>query len=147
MTDRMRGPLIVGLLLAGGALILGLQPYSVPSPWSRYDEPGHRYVQAALRYDTAALERQSASAQAVNWALQAGHSERNALTAWANSARASVAFTRADTTDVWYGTVTDACPFRLTFVGQHGMRVVRAHARCYMRRGWPTDPSVIQIPH
>ena len=147
MTDRIRGPLILSFLLVGVALLLGLQPYSVTSRWSRYDEPGHRFVDAALRSDTITLERLSASPGAVSWALRVGQSERRALTAWTNSARASVAFSRADTVDVWYYTFTDACPFRLTFVGQHGMRVVRAHARCYMRRGWPTDPSVIQVSH
>jgi len=147
MTDRIRGPLIFCVLLTGLAYVFGVQPYSVTSPWSHYDEPGHRYVEAALRYDTTALERLTASPEAVAWAIQAAHSERNALTAWANSARASAGFSRADTTDVWYETATDACPFRLTFVGQHTTRVVRAHASCYMRRGWPTDSSVIQIPH
>src|ERR1700741_544761 len=102
MTDRMRGPLIVSLLLAGLALLLAVQPYSVTSRWSRYDQPGRRYVEAALRSDTTALQRLSASPQAVSWALRVGQSERSALTAWANSARASVAFSRADTVDVWY---------------------------------------------
>lgn len=145
MTDRMRGPLILSFLLAGLALLFALQPYSVISRWSRYDEPGRRYVEAALRSDTTALQKLSASPQAVSWALRVGQSERRALTAWANSARASVAFRRADTVDVWYETATDACPFRLTFAGQQGTRVVRAHARCYMKSGWPDDPSAIQI--
>jgi hypothetical protein len=136
---------IAGVLLAGFALVVGLQPYSVTSPWSRFDEPGRRYIQAALRLDTAALQRLSASSDAVNWALLAGHTERSALAAWANSARASVGFSRSDTTDVWYDTPTDACPFRLSFVGQRSLRVVRAHARCYFRRGWPTDPTVIDV--
>lgn len=136
-----------GVLLACFAVVFRLQPYSVTSPWSRFDEPGRRYVQAALRRDTAALQRLSASSDAVDWALLVGSTERGALAVWATSARASVGFTRRDTMDVWYDTPTDACPFRLTFVGQRALRVVRAHARCYFRRGWPSDPKVIDVSH
>jgi hypothetical protein len=127
------------------ALVLGLQPYSVTSPWSRYDKPGQRFLVAALRRDTAVLKRLSASPGPVEWALRTEQTERNALAAWANSARASVAFERGDSTDVLYDTPTSACPFLLTFVDQTHPRILRAQARCYMRRGWPSDPSVIAV--
>jgi hypothetical protein len=143
--DRVPALLASGLTLLGLAVLLGLQPYSVARPWSRFDEPGHRFIEAALRRDTMALEQLSASSEAVNWAIQAEQAGRNALAAWAQSGRASLGFTRGDTTDVWYDTPTDACPFRLTFVGRGTPRVVRAHARCYLWRGWPDDPSVISV--
>jgi hypothetical protein len=69
--------------------------------------------------------------------VQTEAGQRRALAAWVNSARASLAFNRGDTIDVWYDTATDACPFRLTFVGRGQPRVVEAHARCYIHRGWP----------
>jgi hypothetical protein len=144
--NRVPFLLALGSLLLGFALLLAVQPYSVPREWSRFDDPGRRFVEAALRRDTAALERLSATPQPVHWAIRTAQSERVALTAWANSARAAGGFRRGDTTEVWYDTPTDACPFRLTFVGQRHPRLVRAYARCYIHRGWPTDPSVIAIP-
>lgn len=134
-----------GVLLVGLALLLGVQPYSVTSTWSRFDEPGDRYVEAALRRDVSTLRRLSVSQQPVDWAIRAELTERSALAAWAKSARASVGFSRGDTVDVLYDTSTNACPFLLSFVGRHHPKVVRAHARCYIRRGWPTDPSVITV--
>ena len=75
MTDR-RGILLLAFIgLATCALIVGLQPYSVRSPWQRWDEPGRRYFEAAARLDTAALQRLTASPNAVEWALRTGRLE------------------------------------------------------------------------
>jgi hypothetical protein len=138
--------LTLGIGLVGLAYLLAVQPYSVSSPWSRFDGPAHRYLAAALRRDTSALERLSATPQPVNWAIHTEQVAGGALAAWANSARASLGFSRGDTIDIWYDTPTEACPFRLTFLGQERPRLVRAYARCYIHRGWPSDPSVIAIP-
>lgn len=138
--------LALGIGLLGVAFLLAVQPYSVRSPWSRFDGAAQRYLSAALRRDTSALKKLSATQQPVTWAIRAEQKEGGALAAWANSARASLGFRRGDTTDVWYDTPTDACPFRLTFVGQRHPRLVGAYARCYIHRGWPSDPSVIAIP-
>jgi len=51
--DRVPTLLASGLLLVGVALVFALQPYSVTSPWSRFDKPAHHYLGAALRRDTA----------------------------------------------------------------------------------------------
>jgi hypothetical protein len=144
-----RTPFFLGLVAFGliAGLVLILQPYSVTSPWSRFDEPGRRYLAAALRRDTVALVHLSGSSAAVQWALKAEERERVALTSWVNSVAASVGFQRGDTTDVLFGTATRACPLLLTFVNQNHPVVLRAHVRCYMRRGWPTDPSVIAVTH
>jgi hypothetical protein len=138
---------VSGVALAGFLLVLVLQPYSVASPWSRFDDPGRRYLRAALRHDTVALQTMSASSRPVRWAIGVGQANPTALATWERWARASVGFTRGDTTDVWYDTPTDACPFRLSFVGDHGTRVVDAAARCYFKPGWPTDPTVIDVSH
>jgi hypothetical protein len=143
---RMPSLLALGSLLAGVGFLLATQPYSVSRPWSRFDEPGHRFLAAALRRDTSTLKRLSATPQPVHWAMRTEQMEEAALTAWANSARASLGFSRADTTEVWYDTPTAYCPFSLTFVGQARPSLVRAYARCYEHRGWPSDPSVIAIP-
>jgi hypothetical protein len=145
--NRVPFLLALGGLLLGLGFLLAVQPYSVPRHWSRYDDPGRRFVDAALRRDTAALERLSATRQPVQWAIRTAQSEGAALAAWANSARATAGFRRGDTMEVWYDTPTDACPLRLTFVGQRHPRLVAAYARCYIHRGWPNDPSVIAIPH
>jgi len=139
--------ILAGLALVGYVLVLAVQPYSVTSPWTRWDEPGRRYFDAALRLDTAALRRLSASPGAVSWGLRAGHSERNSLAAWASSARAWVGLRRGDTTDVWYGRLTDDCSSRLTFISEQSPRVVGAQASCTFRLHWPTDPKVIDVPH
>jgi hypothetical protein len=119
MRDYRVPPLLaLGGLLMGLALLLATQPYSVSRPWAHFDEPAHRYLVAALRRDSSGLERLSATPQPVHWAIRTEQTERG----------------------------TDACPFRLTFVGQERPRLVRAHARCYKYRGWPFDPSVIAIP-
>jgi hypothetical protein len=143
---RMPSLLALAGLLVGLAFLFATQPYSVSRPWSRFDEPAHRYLAAALRRDSSTLERLSATPQPVHWAIRTEQIEGGALAAWANSARASLGFSRGDTIEVWYDTPTDACPFRLTFVGQERPRLVRAYARCYKYRGWPSDPSVIAIP-
>ena len=144
--DRVPFLLALASLLLGSAFLLAVQPYSVPSHWSRFDEPGRLFAEAALRQDTAALEQLSDAQQPVHWAMRAAQTEGVALAAWANSARAASGFSLGETTEVWYDTPTDACPFRLTFVGQQHPRVVRAYARCFIGRGWPTDPSVIAVP-
>jgi hypothetical protein len=143
---RVPSLLALGSLLVGLGFLLATQPYSVSRPWSRFDEPAHRYLAAALRRDTSALKRLSATPQPVHWAIRTEQIEGGVLTAWANSARAYAGFSRGDTTEVWYDTPTDACPFRLTFAGQERPMLVRAYARCYKYRGWPSDPSVIAIP-
>jgi hypothetical protein len=144
-----RTPFCLGLVALGLliALVLTLQPYSVTSPWSRFDEPGRRYLAAALRRDTVALDQLSLSSEAVQWALRTEQGQRAALTSWVNSAAASEGFQRGDTTHVLFDTATQACPLLLTFVNQNHPKVLRAHARCYMRRGWPTDSSVIAVTH
>jgi hypothetical protein len=144
-TNRERLLVMFGVLLAGLLLVLVLQPYSVVSPWSRFDDPGRRYLRAALRHDTVALQSMSASSRPVRWAIGVGQANPAALATWERWARASVGVTRGDTTDVWYHTPTAACPFRLSFLGDHGSRVVDADARCYFQRGWPTDPTVIDV--
>jgi hypothetical protein len=144
--ERVPALLTAGLLLGGLALVLVLQPYSATSPWVRFDVAGQQFLEAALQRDTGELAQLSAAPQPVRWALAAAETERNALAAWATSARASHGFSRGDTTEVWYDTPTHACPFRLTFVGQRHPKVVGSHARCYTWHGWPTDPSVVAIP-
>ena len=139
--------ILVGLALVGYLLVLAVQPYSVTSPWTRWDEPGRRYFDAALRLDSVALRQLSASPNAVSWGLQAGHRQRNTLAAWASSARAWVGFRRGDTTDVWYGTATDDCSSRLTFISQRSPKVVGAYASCNFRLHWPTDSAVIDVSH
>jgi hypothetical protein len=143
---RVPSLLALGGLLVGLALLFATQPYSVSRPWSRFDEPAHRYLEAALRRDSSALERLSATPQPVHWAIRAEQIGGDALATWVNSARAVQGFSRGDTIEVWYDTPTDACPFLLAFVGQERPRLVRAHARCYKHRGWPSDPSVVAIP-
>ena len=143
---RVPSLLALGSLIVGLGFLLATQPYSVSRPWSRFDEPAHRYLAAALRRDSSTLKRLSATPQPVHWAIRTEQIERGALAAWANSARASLGFSRGDTIEVWYDTPTDACPFLLTFVGQERPRLVRAYARCYRYRGCPSDPSVIAIP-
>jgi hypothetical protein len=146
-TGREHVLMLSGVMLAGILLVLGLQPYSVTSPWSRFDGPGRKYVEAALRQDTAALRNLSASSAPIRWAILVRQTDPAALATWANWAHASVGFTRGDTTDVWYDTPTSACPFRLTFVRDHSAKVVDAHARCYFKRGWPTDSTAIDVSH
>lgn len=143
---RVPSLLALGSLLAGLAFLLATQPYSVSRPWARFDEPGHRFLAAALRRDTSTLKRLSATPQPVQWAMRTDRMEGGTLAAWATSARASLGFSQGDTTEVWYETPTEHCPFRLTFVGQEHPRLVGAYARCYRYRGWPSDPSVIAIP-
>jgi len=142
-----REPILVlaGLALVGYLLLLAVQPYSVTSPWTRWDEPGRRYFAAAVRLDSAALGRLSASPGAVSWGLREGHRQRNTLAVWARSARAWVGFRRGDTTDVWYGRATDDCSSHLTFVSERSPRVVEASASCNYRLHWPTDPKVIDV--
>jgi hypothetical protein len=143
-----RQPVVVlsGVMLLGYALVLGLQPYSVKSPWSRWDEPARRFLQAASRLDTVALQRLLASHEAVQWVLQTRTVEPDQLAEWANSAHASTGLRRGDTTDVWYGTVTDACSIRLSFIHQ-SPRVVGAHASCNFKRYWPIDTTLIDVSH
>ncbi len=136
--------LFAGLTLSGLAFFLLAQPYSAPSPWARYDAPAHRYLSAAAREDTVELRALSAADQPVTWALRTHETQRRALLAWVNSSRAYWAFTRGDTAEVWYESGTRACPFSLTFVGAQHPRLLAAHARCYIHRGWPSD-SVIAI--
>jgi len=148
MTTDRRGILILALIaLASFAIIVGLQPYSVTSPWRGWDEPGRRYFEAAARLDTAALQRLTASSNAVDWAIRAGRTRGTELAPWATSAHASMGFHRSDTVDVWYGTLTDPCSYRLSFVGQQGPRVVGAHASCNYSPGWPIDPTIIKLSH
>lgn len=139
--------MLAGLALVGYVLVLAVQPYSVTSPWTRWNEPGRRYFDAALRLDTVALRRLSASPRAVSWGLRAGHGERNTLAAWANSARAWMGFRRGDTTDVWYGTATDDCSSRLSFISERSPRVVGAYVSCNFRLHWPIDSAVIDVSH
>src|SRR5262245_35631461 len=125
MTTNRRGILLLAVIaLASYALVVGLQPYSVISPWKRWDEPGRRYFDAAARLDTAALRKLSASSNAVDWALLVGRTHRRDLAPWATSAHASMGFHRSDTLDVWYGTLTDPCSYRLSFIGEKSPRVV-----------------------
>ena len=129
------------------AAVLILQPYSVTSPWSGFNRPGQRYFSAALRRDSVELGRLSVSQAPVEWALSTEHKARNSLAAWANNASASVGFKRGDTTAVLFDTPTRACPVLLTFVGPDAQaRVLQAAARCYTRRGWPEDQSIIAVP-
>jgi len=146
MTTDRRGILLLAFIgLASYALIVGLQPYSVRSPWRRWDEPGRRYFEAAARLDTAALQRLTASPGAVDWALRTGHASGTALAPWGTLAHASMGFHRSDTVDVWYGTLTDPCSYRLSFVGEARPRVVAAGAWCNYSAGWPIDPNVIKL--
>jgi hypothetical protein len=144
-TDRRGIALLACIGLASYALIVALQPYSVRSPWRRWDEPGRRYFEAAARLDTAALQRLSGSPSAVDWALRAGRTGGPALAPWGTLAHASMGFHRSDTVDVWYGTLTDPCSYRLSFVGEPRPRVVGADASCNYSAGWPIDPNVIKI--
>jgi hypothetical protein len=137
--------MLSGVMLLGYALMLGIQPYSVRSPWSRWDEPARRYLEAASRSDTVALRGLSASSEPVQWALDARTAARNELAEWARSARAWTGLRRGDTTDVWYGTLTDDCSFRLTFIREQSPRVIGAHAWCNFGRYWPIDPKLIDI--
>jgi len=56
-------------------------------------------------------------------------------------------FRRRDTLDVWYGSLTDACSYRLSFIGKHSPRVVGAHASGNFSPGWPIEPNVIKLSH
>jgi hypothetical protein len=146
MTTDRRGILILAVIaLVSYAVVVGLQPYSVKSPWKYWDEPGRRYFDAAVRLDTAALRRLSASSNAMDWAIRAGRTRRRALAPWATSAHAWMGFRRSDTLDVWYGYLTDPCSYRLSFVGKQSPRVVGAHASCNFSPGWPIDPTVIKV--
>ena len=146
MTTDRRGILLLAFIaLTSYALIVALQPYSVRSPWQRWDEPGRRYFEAAARLDTAALRRLTASPNAVDWAIRAGRTSGAALAPWGTLAHASMGFHRNDTLDVWYGTLTDPCSYRLSYVGEQYPRVVGAHASCNYSAGWPIDPNVIKL--
>ena len=146
MTTNRRGILLLTVIaLVTYAIVVGLQPYSVDSPWKYWDEPGRRYFDAAVRLDTAALQRLSASSSAVDWAILTGRTRRRALAPWATSAHAWMGFHRSDTLDVWYGSLTDPCSYRLSFIGQQSPRVVGAHASCNFSPGWPIDPNVIKV--
>ena len=144
--SRMPLYLSVASLTLAIAAVLILQPYSVRSPWSGFDRPGQRYFAAGLRRDSVELRRLSLSRAPVEWALSAEHNERNSLAAWANDASASLGFKRGDTTAVLFDTPTSACPVLVTFVGPTQPRVLQVAARCYRRRGWPEDQSVIAVP-
>jgi hypothetical protein len=147
IANRMPLYLSLASLTLAIAAVLILQPYSVISPWSAFDQPGQRYFSAALRRDSIELARLSLSRAPVEWALSAEHNQRNSLAAWAHNASASVGVKRGDTTAVLFETPTGACPVLLTFVGPDGRaRVLQAAARCYRRRGWPEDQSVIAVP-
>jgi hypothetical protein len=144
-TDRRGILILVFVALASYAMIVGLQPYSVRSPWERWDAPGRRYFAAAARLDTTALRRLTASVTAIDWALQTGRTRSTGLDPWATSAHASMGFQRSDTLDVWYDALADRCSYRLSYVGRQRPRVVAAHAWCDDRAGWPTDPTVIKV--
>jgi hypothetical protein len=123
-----------------------VQPYSVTSPWSRFDKPGQRYLMAALDRDSVRLGDLAVSPAAVAWALRMERSNRNTLAIWARFARASVGFERGDTTDVWFDAPTSVCPVLLTFVGQNNQaKVLRAYNRCLRKLSWPEDKSVISV--
>jgi hypothetical protein len=145
--NRMPLYLSLASLTLATAAVLILQPYSVTSPWSGFNRPGQRYFSAALRRDSVELRRLSLSRAPIEWALSTEHNQRSSLAAWAHHASASVGFTRGDTTAVLFDTPTRACPVLLTFVGPDARaRVLQAAARCFTRRGWPEDQSVIAVP-
>ena len=128
-------------------LVAGLlwQPYSVVERPSRFDGVARRYLAAALRGDRVALKDLSATSGAVEWGLNAERDHRDALTEWTRFGARSASFQRGDTTDVLFDAPTKACPVLLTFVDRPRPRVVGARARCYIRRGWPADPTVIDV--
>ena len=136
-------------LLAGMTLLVGAglvwQPYSVVTPGSSFDEPAHRYFAAALRRDSVTLRRLVLSEAAVEWGLGAARNHPDALSEWAGFAGRSASFERGDTTVVLFDTPARACPVVLIFVGRVHPRVRDARARCYLWRGWPTDPSAVSV--
>ncbi len=136
MTDtQVSISLTATLLTLSVAAVLTVQPYSVRSPWSVYDAPGHRFLSAALRRDSAELTRLSASSDAVDWALRTRREHPGALSVWARFARAGTGVTGADTAKVLFESGTAVCPLLITFVGHEPLtRVVDAKTRCYLNR-------------
>jgi hypothetical protein len=137
--------ILAGITVMACAFLLTVQPYSVASPWRHWDEPARRFLGAAARVDTGALGRLSASPEAVRWAIWAGRTKRDALADWASSARAWTGLHRGDTTDAWYGTLTDACSLRLTFIDEQNPRVIDARASCNFTPYWPLNPALIRV--
>jgi hypothetical protein len=136
MTDtRISISLTIALLALALGAVLAIQPYSVRSPWSAYDAPGHRFLSAALRRDSAELSRLSVSSGVVDWAIRAHREHPHDLSVWARFARAQAGLVQSDTTRVLFETATEVCPLLITFVGQETQaRVLEAKPRCYTNR-------------
>jgi hypothetical protein len=127
--------LTLGVLAVTAFVMLGLQPYSVRSPWQAYVQPARSYLHAALRHDSAALQQQSAGAAPVAWALEAARVAPESLAVWAAVLRPAAGRRWGDTTDVVFETPTDVCQFRpllLRFMPRDGTpHVLAASSRCF----------------
>lgn len=127
--------LMLGVLAVTVFVMLGLQPYSVPSPWQAYLKPARSYLHAALRHDSAGLQELSAAAAPVVWALDAARSAPESVAVWAAVLRPAAGRRWGDTTDVVFETPTDVCQFRpllLRFVPRDGTpHVLAASSRCF----------------
>jgi hypothetical protein len=125
--------LLAVLLIVG--VVLAVQPYSVPSPWYRYEAPSRRYLRAALRQDSVALARQSVSTVPVAWALHAARAHPAELRVWSRYARPWWGVERGDTATVYLDTHTGVCrdhPIVLHFVGGGSRaRVLQATSACF----------------
>jgi hypothetical protein len=127
-------PLYLTLLAAAvfGATLLAVQPYSVTSPWHRYDQPARRYLRAAARHDSLALTRHTSTEEAARWAMEAGRMQPDSVALWARDAEAWTGNRRGETTEVFLTTRTStACNLVLRFVGSGtAAKVSRASSSC-----------------
>jgi hypothetical protein len=136
MTEtRISISLTVLLLTLAAAAMLAIQPYSVRSPWTEFDAPGHRFLSAALRHDSAELRLLGASPRVMEWALGMRRDQPQDLSTYARFARAETGVVRSDTAHVLFDTGTDVCPLVITFVGRDGKaRVLEAKPQCDTNR-------------
>ena len=131
------GRLILAILavIAAG---MWLQPYSVFSPYSAYTGPARGFLRAAPARDSMTLRRRAASQQPIEWALDAGKGDRNALAVWAALLRPYSGRRHRDTTTVVFQTSTRVCylrPVTMTFIRSAAEpQVLVASSSCFAQR-------------
>jgi hypothetical protein len=121
--------LAAGLLFGG--MLLGIQPYSVTSPWHIYDHNARSYLEAATHRDLVTLARRASTTGAVQWALTTSQIQPDSLSVWAHEATAWAGRQLGDTTDVFLGTKRYQCTLVLRFVGVGARaKIQQAHSDC-----------------
>jgi hypothetical protein len=125
---------LIAALIFAAALLLS-QPYSVVSPWRRYNDPARRFLAAALREDSAELARLTADPAAVAWALAAARGHPDSLAIWARQADAWAGNPQGTATEVFLATRASRCDLVLRFVGRGAYaKVALARSSCLESR-------------